>query len=114
MLPVCQGHGMGVLTWSPLASGFLSGKFRKGLAVDLSTGRAALTPARIDPSIPETAAKYELVEQLLEVAAGIGCSLPELAVAFPVAHPDPNGAWQSPVLVDSALRRRPLADRSAA
>lgn len=35
---------MGVLTWSPLASGFLTGKYRKGGAIDLSSGRAALTP----------------------------------------------------------------------
>ncbi len=42
---------MGVLTWSPLASGFLSGKIRKDQPIDLTTGRAALTPFRFDPSI---------------------------------------------------------------
>ena len=54
VLPVCQRYGMGVLTWSPLASGFLSGRYRKGLSVDLSAGRAALTPHRFDPSLPTT------------------------------------------------------------
>ncbi|WP_405616937.1 aldo/keto reductase [Streptomyces sp. NBC_01511] len=87
VLPVCDRYGMGVLTWSPLASGFLTGKYRKGGAIDLTTGRAALTPARFDPSLPVNAAKLEIVERLVELADGIGCSLPELAVAFTAAHP---------------------------
>ena len=30
IVPACQAHGLGVLPWSPLASGFLSGKYRRG------------------------------------------------------------------------------------
>jgi aryl-alcohol dehydrogenase-like predicted oxidoreductase len=87
VLPVCQRYRMGVLTWSPLAFGFLTGRYRKGQSIDLSTGRAALAPDRFDPSIPQNAAKLEIVEQLVELAESIGCTLPELAVAFTVAHP---------------------------
>jgi aryl-alcohol dehydrogenase-like predicted oxidoreductase len=87
LLPTTQRLGMGVLTWSPLASGFLSGKVRKDQPVDLTTGRAALTPFRFDPSIPGNAAKFDAVEQLIEVAEGIGCTLPELALAFVTTHP---------------------------
>jgi aryl-alcohol dehydrogenase-like predicted oxidoreductase len=87
VLPVCQRFGMGVLTWSPLASGFLSGRYRQGRSVDLSAGRPALTPERFDPSLPHNAGKFEAVEQLIALAEHIGCSLPELAVAFPLAHP---------------------------
>ena len=87
VLPVCQRYGMGVLVWSPLASGFLSGRHRKGQPVDLSAGRPALNPNRFDPSLPENVRKYEALEQLIELASEIGCSLPELAVAFTVAHP---------------------------
>jgi aryl-alcohol dehydrogenase-like predicted oxidoreductase len=87
LLPVTRRHGMGVLTWSPLASGFLTGRYRKGQPVDLSTGRAALTPARFDPAIEENVRKLDVVEQLVELASEIGCTLPELALAFPVAHP---------------------------
>ncbi len=87
VLPVCRRYGMGVLTWSPLAFGFLTGRYRKGRPTDLSVGRAALAPARFDPTLPANAAKLEVVEQLAELADGIGCSLPELAVAFTVAHP---------------------------
>jgi aryl-alcohol dehydrogenase-like predicted oxidoreductase len=78
---------MGVLTWSPLASGFLSGKVRKDQPVDLSTGRAALAPGRFDPTIPANAAKFDAVEKLADLAESIGCSLPELALAFVVTHP---------------------------
>jgi aryl-alcohol dehydrogenase-like predicted oxidoreductase len=87
VLPVCQRLGMGVLVWSPLASGFLSGAYRQGRPVDLSTGRAALNPGRFDPSIPVNATKLGIVEQLMELADGIGCSLPDLALAFTMAHP---------------------------
>ncbi|MFD0889890.1 aldo/keto reductase, partial [Streptosporangium algeriense] len=48
VLPVCRRLGMGALTWSPLAWGFLSGKYRRGREIDLTTGRAALAPARFD------------------------------------------------------------------
>jgi aryl-alcohol dehydrogenase-like predicted oxidoreductase len=78
---------MGVLTWSPLAGGFLSGAYRQGRAIDLTIGRPALQPERFDPSIPENAAKLEIVEQLTALATGIGRTLPELALAFPIAHP---------------------------
>ncbi|HEY2673648.1 MAG TPA: aldo/keto reductase [Rugosimonospora sp.] len=87
VLPVCQRLGMGVLVWSPLASGFLSGAYRQGRPVDLSSGRAALNPGRFDPSIPVNATKLGIVEKLMELADGIGCSLPDLALAFTTAHP---------------------------
>jgi aryl-alcohol dehydrogenase-like predicted oxidoreductase len=87
VLPICQRYDMGVLTWGPLGSGFLTGRYRKGHAIDLSAGRASITPARFDPTIPEVAAKLDVVERLAELADGIGATLPELAVAFPAAHP---------------------------
>ncbi len=87
VLPTCQRYGMGVLTWSPLASGFLSGAQRKGRPVDLTTGRAKLTPGRFDPELPINANKLELVERLVEVADDAECTLPQLAVAFTQAHP---------------------------
>ncbi|MFH8565685.1 aldo/keto reductase [Streptomyces sp. NPDC017988] len=87
VLPVTQRLGMGTLTWSPLASGFLTGRYRKGRAMDLSTGRPTLHPGRFDPTAPLTAAKLEAVEQLVAVAEEVGCTLPELAIAFPLAHP---------------------------
>jgi aryl-alcohol dehydrogenase-like predicted oxidoreductase len=86
-LPTCQAYNMGVLTWSPLAWGFLSGKFRKDSPIDLTTGRAALAPERFDPTLAANAGKLDAVEKLVDLAESIGCTLPQLAVAFPVAHP---------------------------
>jgi aryl-alcohol dehydrogenase-like predicted oxidoreductase len=96
VLPVAQRYRMGVLVWSPLAFGFLTGKYRKDQPVDLSTGRASLRPAQFDPSSPENAAKLDVVEKLVELATSIGCSLPELAVAFTVAHPGVTSAIIGP------------------
>ena len=87
LLPLCQRLGMGVLTWSPLAWGFLTGGYRKGQPVDLTSGRAALNPARFDPALPANVAKYDAVEELVKVADDLGVTLPELALAFVTAHP---------------------------
>ncbi|WP_437075200.1 aldo/keto reductase [Streptomyces sp. enrichment culture] len=87
VLPTCSRYGMGVLTWGPLASGFLTGKYREGRAIDLSSGRPAITPWRFDPELPENAAKLAAVERLVQVADDLGCTLPQLAVAFPLVHP---------------------------
>ncbi|MEV4754445.1 aldo/keto reductase [Micromonospora sp. NPDC049559] len=96
LLPVCARYGMGVLVWSPLAFGFLTGKYRKNQPVDLSTGRPTIRPERFDPAIAENAAKLDAVEQLVELAASIGCTLPQLAVAFTVAHPAVTSAIIGP------------------
>ncbi|MFF5074815.1 aldo/keto reductase [Micromonospora olivasterospora] len=66
------------MTWSPL---------QLLAPVDLTSGRPALTPARFDPAIPGNAAKLDAVERLLDVAGQVGCTLPELALAFTTAHP---------------------------
>lgn len=87
VLPVAQRYGMGVLVWSPLASGFLTGRYRLGQPIDMSSGRPVLMPGRFDGSLPTTTAKLEVVERLIEVAGGIGATLPELALAFTAAHP---------------------------
>ncbi|MDO3702862.1 aldo/keto reductase [Micromonospora sp. C28SCA-DRY-2] len=100
VLPVCQRYGMGVLVWSPLASGFLSGRYRQGRPVDLAAGRPALTPARFDPALPGNAAKYRAVEQLVELADGLGRTLPELAVAFTAAHPGVTSTIIGPRTMD--------------
>ncbi|MFC7103250.1 aldo/keto reductase [Nonomuraea rubra] len=87
VLPTAQRLGMGVLTYSPLGWGFLTGRYRKGQQVDLSQGRAARAPERFDPAIPVNAAKLEIVEELVKLADELGCTLPALAVAFAAAHP---------------------------
>lgn len=86
VLPVAERWGMGVLTWSPLAFGFLTGRYRRGVSVPAREGRAALRPAWFDPDDSTTARKLDAVERLIPIADGLGTSLPALAAAFPLAH----------------------------
>ena len=77
---------MGVLTWSPLASGFLSGNTaRAGRSTSDRAGRAH--PGTVRPVASANTAKFEVVEQLVELAEDIGCSLPRAGRGLPVAHP---------------------------
>jgi len=85
VLPIAERWGMGVLTWSPLAFGFLTGRYRRGVDAP-KDGRAKLKPAWFDPTEPVTARKLDVVEQFVDLAGDVGCTLPALATAFPLAH----------------------------
>ena len=98
LLPVCQQYGMGVLSWSPLAGGWLSGRF--GTGKDNSSRRASRLPARYDMADPANVAKLAVVDQLTELADKAGYSLPELAVAFTLAHPGVTSAIIGPRTMD--------------
>ncbi len=86
VLPVCRSHGMGVIPWSPLAGGWLTGRYRKDQEVPTSR-RAALVPHRYDMSLPGNQAKLEAAEQLAQLAEQTGISLIHLALAFVIRHP---------------------------
>jgi len=85
VLPVCQEYGMGVIPWSPLAGGWLSGRFGSGK--DNSSRRAERLPARYDLSDPANQRKLEAVDKLHEVADEAGLSMVDLALAFVLNHP---------------------------
>jgi aryl-alcohol dehydrogenase-like predicted oxidoreductase len=95
VLPVCQQQGMGVIPWSPLAGGWLSGKYRKDQETPTS-GRAGRMPLRYDPSMPENQRKLEAVEQLAVLADDAGLSLVHLALAFVLEHPAVTSAIIGP------------------
>ncbi len=94
VLPLCERYGMGVIPWSPLAGGWLSGRFRKG--GEVTSHRAARIPARYDLSIPGNQQKLEAVEQLAEVADEAGISLVHLALAFVIRNPAVTAAIVGP------------------
>jgi aryl-alcohol dehydrogenase-like predicted oxidoreductase len=94
LLPTCSRYGMGVIPWSPLAGGWLSGKWRTG--TDPKSRRAALVPDRYDLSKPENQRKLEAAEQLAKVAADAGISLVHLAVAWVLNHPAVTAAIIGP------------------
>lgn len=86
LLPVAQRYRMGVLPWSPLAGGWLSGRYRKGVDAP-QTNRSQIVPARFDLSLPENQAKLDAADALAALADKAGLSLVHLALAFTLAHP---------------------------
>lgn len=95
VLPTCQRHGMGVISWSPLAGGWLSGKWRKGANTPTSP-RAKLLPARYDLSLPGNQRKLEAADALGALADDAGMSLVHLALAFVINHPAVTAAIVGP------------------
>lgn len=87
VLPAAVKYKMGVIVWSPLAGGWLSGKHRKGVPVPEPHGRAERIPERFDPALPGNQRKYEVVEQLIPLAEKHGMSIVEMAVAWVLEHP---------------------------
>src|SRR4029077_13103677 len=76
VLPTCQRYGMGVIPWSPLGGGWLSGKWRKGND-DLRSRRARRIPDRYDLTKPENQRKLDAADALAVLADDAGHSLVE-------------------------------------
>jgi aryl-alcohol dehydrogenase-like predicted oxidoreductase len=89
LLPTCQRHGMGVLAYSPLAGGWLSGKYRKGQEISGpgSAARLQRFPGRWDANSPVNATKLDAADALGALADEAGLTLVQMAVAFAVRHP---------------------------
>jgi len=85
VLPVCRQYGVGVISWSPLAGGWLSGAFGEGKKN--TSRRAVMLPDRYDLSLPVNQQKLETVIRLQELAGEAGYSLIELSLAFVLSHP---------------------------
>jgi aryl-alcohol dehydrogenase-like predicted oxidoreductase len=100
ILPVAERYGMGVIVYGPLASGWLSGRFRQASDIDMSTGRAASMPARFDPERASNQHKLEIIGELDSIATDAGVSLTHLAVAFTVSHPSVTSAIIGPRTID--------------
>ncbi|MGW5452505.1 aldo/keto reductase [Nocardia sp. NPDC003979] len=84
VLPVTEEYGLGVLAWSPLASGWLSGAIRAGR--EITTSRSGFMPHRFDLDVPANRAKLEAVERLATVADEAGLTMIQLALGFVTAH----------------------------
>jgi aryl-alcohol dehydrogenase-like predicted oxidoreductase len=100
VLPVAEQHGVAVLPWSPLAGGWLSGRYRRGDAALPTSTRAERQPGRHDPSLPENARKLEAVLALTDLAEEAGISLVHLALAFVLEHPAVTSAIIGPRTFD--------------
>jgi aryl-alcohol dehydrogenase-like predicted oxidoreductase len=86
VLPVAERYHLGVLPWSPLAGGWLTGRFRKGQDAP-SSHRSTMMPDRFDLAKPANQAKLDAAEDLALLAERSGVSLVHLALAFVMQHP---------------------------
>jgi aryl-alcohol dehydrogenase-like predicted oxidoreductase len=95
VLPTCRRYGMGVIPWSPLAGGYLTGRYRKG--GDIPAG-SRLSSRNLDDERSRAVHEQRLdaVEELLKVSADAGISLTHLAMAFVVDHPAVTSAIIGP------------------
>lgn len=108
VLPTAQRHGMGILTYSPLAGGWLSGSWTADSS-PTSPARRRLAD-RFDMSLPENQRKLEATEQLAEVARDAGLSLIELAIGFVVNHPAVTSAIIGPRTMEQLDSQLPAAE----
>lgn len=108
VLPVTQEYGMGVLAWSPLASGWLSGAVRAGQPA--TTHRAAVLPDRFDLDAPHNRARLDAVEKLAKVADEAGLTLIQLALGFVTTHPGVTCALIGPRTLEHLHSQLAAAD----
>jgi aryl-alcohol dehydrogenase-like predicted oxidoreductase len=109
LLPVCQQYGMGVIPWSPLAGGFLSGRYRAGVETPPSR-RIERLPERFDLSIPANQAKLAAIEGFALLAEEVGITLIELALAFVLEHPAITSAIIGPRTMEHLESQLSAAD----
>jgi len=109
VLPTCKELGMGAIAWSPLAGGWLSGRWRKG-ADELTSRRSAMIPQRYDLGLPANQAKLEAADALATVAEESGISLIHIALAFVIRHPAVTAAIIGPRTMEQLESQLGAAD----
>jgi aryl-alcohol dehydrogenase-like predicted oxidoreductase len=109
VLPTCARHGLSVITWSPLAGGWLSGRWRKDAELPSST-RAERIPTRFDMSLPANQRKLEVADELARLAEEEGTSLIQLAIAFVLNHPAVTAAIIGPRTMEQLESQLPAAE----
>jgi aryl-alcohol dehydrogenase-like predicted oxidoreductase len=109
VLPTCARYGMGVIPYSPLAGGWLSGRWRKDTGQQSST-RADRLPERFDLSLPANQRKLDATEQLAQLAEDTGISLIEMAIAFVANHPAVTAPIIGPRTMEQLESQLPAAD----
>jgi aryl-alcohol dehydrogenase-like predicted oxidoreductase len=109
VLPTCQRYGMGVIPWSPLAGGWLSGRWRLG-ETDPGSRRASRIPDRYDLSKPENQQKLEAADALAKVAEEAGMSLVHMAIAWVIGNPAVTSAIIGPRTMEQLTSQLDAAD----
>ncbi|MBV9206141.1 MAG: aldo/keto reductase [Actinobacteria bacterium] len=105
LIPLTVDQGLGVLVWSPLAGGLLSGKYRRNH--EAPAGSRQLTDWN-EPPVYDTEKLYDIIEVLVKIAEQRGVSAAQVALAYTVARPGVTS------LVIGARTDEQLADNLAA
>ena len=85
LVPVSIDQGLGILVWSPLAGGLLSGKFRRG--EDGPPGSRHFARKNFEPPIYDEERLFAIVDALLAIGAERGCSAARVALAWLLHQP---------------------------
>jgi len=109
VLPTTQRHGMGVIPWSPLAGGWLSGRYRLGQEQPSST-RSERLPWRFDLSLPGNQRKLEAADALGQLADEAGMTLVEMSLAWVIRHPGVTSAIIGPRTIEHLESQVTAAD----
>ncbi len=104
LFPFCQEHGIGVLAYSPMASGLLTGKFTKDL--HLPAGDHRLKDRHFQGEAFTNSLR--MIDELKPVAASLNLTLPQLAIAWVLQNPAVTAA------LAGVRRPRQIQDTSAA
>jgi aryl-alcohol dehydrogenase-like predicted oxidoreductase len=99
VLPTIERYHMGAIVWSPLAGGWLSGKWRKNAKAPKSS-RSERRPALFDLSLPENQIKLDATDKLATLAGENDMTLIEMALAFTIRHPAVTAAIIGPRTMD--------------
>ena len=108
VLPTTQRYGMGTLSYSPLAGGWLSGKWRKDAAPTPTS--SARPSARFDMATVANQQKLEVVDSLATIASDAAITLIELAIAFVINHPGITSAIIGPRTMEQLESQITAAD----
>jgi aryl-alcohol dehydrogenase-like predicted oxidoreductase len=84
LVPLAVDQGVGILVWSPLAGGLLSGKYRRG--VEGPAGSRQLTEWD-EPPVRDQEQLYDVVDALVEIGEGHGVSAAQVAIAWLLTRP---------------------------
>ncbi len=109
VLPTCRRHGMGVIPWSPLAGGWLSGRYRKDAELP-DSHRAQRIPTRYDMSLPGNQRKLDVADGLAKLAEEAGLTLIEMALAFVMNHPAVTAPIIGPRTMEQLESQLPAAE----
>jgi aryl-alcohol dehydrogenase-like predicted oxidoreductase len=112
VLPVCRRYGIGTIPWSPLAGGWLSGRYRKHGDSPQESRRKQMLPQRYDMSIPANQAKLAAAEALGALAEESGMTLIEMALAFVTNHPAVTAAIIGPRTMEHLESQLPALERT--